>query len=309
MSNKGFPLLVAALLAMFVLAACSKKEGAFFFGALGLAEDRIVLATQTATALAVTSYDMDGNLVAVLADYMAEVNGPRGLAIFDSLNVMVSLEGTDRVDLLYLGGRRTTFLSSSFLTGTIGKMLRHPNTSDLFVIESTTTIERFDITGTRIPQTGNPFVNGALAPCGAPATPRAMVVNSNGELMVIQSGVTGAFRYTIGPTIASACATATLSNAANDLLSHSDGNIYYAGTNGQIYRASQTLTGSTSIFNNTSVINTPTAMAELPNGDLMVASDTHDSIEVISTSGVYRGSFLKNVYTQQVHSILVVPGQ
>jgi hypothetical protein len=310
MSNFLFSVLISALVLMAGLTACAKKEGAFFAGALGLNEDRIVVATQTATALSVTSYDLDGNLVAVLADYMAEVNGPRGLALFDALNVLVSLEGDDRIDMLYLGGgSRSTYLSSSLLTGTIGRLFRHPTTDNLFVIENTNSIERFELGGTRIPQTGNAFVSGALAPCGAPASLRDLVVNSNGELVAIQSGVTAAFRYTIGPSVASACATATLAVAANDMIRHSDGNIYYAGTNSQIYRASQTLTGSTSIFNNTGAINTPTAMAELPNGDLIVASDTTDSLEIIGTNGTYKGSFLKNIYTQQVFSILVVPGQ
>ncbi len=312
---KGVWTLLSLLLAlaMTALAACSTKKGAFFVGTLGLAKPRIIVASQTAAVLTVTSYDEAGNFITVLADYFAENNGPRGLAIYDSLNLLLSLEGTDRVDKVYLGGgsgSTSVFLSSSFLTGTIGKLVRHPSTADLFIIENTNSIERFDIGGQRIPQTGNSFVSGALAPCAAPASLRAAVVNSLGELLVVQSGATAAFRYAIGATVASTCATASItSTGANDLVKHSDGNIYYAGVNSTIYRASQTLTGSTSIFNNTGTISTPTAMAELPNGNLIVASDATDSIEVITTSGQYVGSFAKNIHTAQIHSILVVPGQ
>jgi hypothetical protein len=252
---------------------------------------------------------MDGNLVAILADYYGENNGPRGLALFDSMNLLLSLEGNDRIDVVYLGGGTGPYIASSFLTGTIGKLVRHPTSENIFVVENTNSIERFELGGQRIPQTGNAFVSGAIAPCAAPASLRAMLVNTNGELLAVQSGATGAFRYTIGPTVASACATATASSNVNDIISHSNGNLYYVGTNSQVYRASQTLTGSTSIFNSVATIGTPTALAELPNGDLIIASDATDSLEVISTSGVYRGSFAKDTNTQQVHSIFVMRGQ
>jgi hypothetical protein len=291
------------------LLACEKKKGAFFAGALGLYEDRVIIASQLATALTVASYDMDGNLVAILADYYGENNGPRGLALFDSMNLLLSLEGNDRIDVVYLGGGTGPYIASSFLTGTIGKLVRHPTSENIFVVENTNSIERFELGGQRIPQTGNAFVSGAIAPCAAPASLRAMLVNTNGELLAVQSGATGAFRYTIGPTVASACATATASSNVNDIISHSNGNLYYVGTNSQVYRASQTLTGSTSIFNSVATIGTPTALAELPNGDLIIASDATDSLEVISTSGVYRGSFAKDTNTQQVHSIFVMRGQ
>jgi len=290
--------------------SCEKKSGTFYAGSLGLGDDRVLIASQIASVLTVSAYDLDGNFLGILADYQAEANGPRGLALYDSSHVVVSLEGDDRLDLLYLGGGILNFIQSSFLTGTIGKIIRDPAAANYYVIENTNMIERFSVDGTRVPVSGNPFVNGALAPCAAPATLRSMVINNSGDLIAVQSGATSSFRYTIGPTAASACAViAALPTNANDIINHSDGNLYWAGTNNQIYRASQTLTGSTSIFNSAATIAAPTAMAELPNGDLLIASDTTDSLEVISTTGTYRGTFRKDINTQVVHSILVVPGQ
>jgi hypothetical protein len=290
--------------------SCEKKSGSFWVGALGLDEDRIILASQLATALTVSAYDLSGNFIARLADYQAEVNGPRGLAPFDSFHFILSLEGDDRLDMVYMGGGRSTYIQGSLFTGTIGKIVRHPTTLDYFVIENTNMIERFQITGDRIPVTGNPFVNGALAPCAAPASLRTLVINNSGQLLAFQSGAATGFNYTIGPTVASACAAvAAQATNVNDVINHSDGNMYWAGTNNQIYRASQTMTGSTSIFNSAATIAAPTAIAELPNGNLIIASDTTDSVEVITTSGTYVGSFAKDVNTQQVHSILVVEGQ
>ncbi len=78
---------------MLVATACAKKQGTFFVAALGLNQDRIIISSQTATVLTVTSYDLDGNLLATLADSYAATNGPRGLALFDAFNFLVSLEG------------------------------------------------------------------------------------------------------------------------------------------------------------------------------------------------------------------------
>ncbi|NJL23714.1 MAG: hypothetical protein HC902_00035 [Calothrix sp. SM1_5_4] len=123
------------------------------------------------------------------------------------------------------------------------------------MIESGSSIERFSLAGGRIPVTGASFVAGALAPCAAPASLRSLVFNNNGNLLAVQSGATGGFSYTVGPTTASACtAIAALPANANDVINHSDGNMYWVGTNSQVYRASQTLTGSTSIFNNAATI-------------------------------------------------------
>lgn len=290
--------------------ACQKTKGEFFAAALGLDKDRILVASQLATTLNVTSYDLDGNFLGILADYQAEVNGPRGLVLFDELHALLSLEGDDRLDLINYGGGYSNFLQGSLLTGAIGKMTKNPSGTEIYIIEATNTIERFSLTGERIPVTGNAFVTGALAPCAAPASLRTIVFNNAGRLIALQSGAATGFIYTVGNTTASACtAIAALPTNVNDVINHSDGNLYWVGTNSQVYRASQTMTGSTSIFNNTATINTPTAIAELPNGDLLIASDTTDSLEVISTTGVYRGTFHKGTNTQQVHSLLVVPGQ
>lgn len=302
--------LSCVVVAVSLIIACEKRAGEFFVASLGLEKDRIIIASQTAAVLTVSAYDLDGKLINILADYQAEVNGPRGLALYDSLHILLSLEGADRVDLVNLAGGRSVFTQSSFLTGTIGKIIPNPARTNYFVIESTNSIERFEYNGDRIPVTGNSFVQGTLAPCAAPGSFRSLVFNNSGDLLVVQSASTAAFKYTVGPTTATACAATTaLPGNANDIINHSDGNMYIASTNNQIYRASQTLTGAVSIFNNAATIALPTALAELPNGDLIIASDTTDSLEVISTSGTYRGTLVKDANTAQVHSILVVPGQ
>ncbi len=290
--------------------SCSPKTGTFYSAALGLQHDRLIISSQLATVLTVSSYDMQGQYLDTLADYQTEANGPRGLAPYDATFVALSLDGDDRLDLVAVGGGHSGLVQSSFLTGVIGKLTRDPVTQDYFVIEGTNAIERFSSDGQRVPLAGNPFQTGARAPCISPASLRALVFNNAGNLVAVQSGTTTAFIYTPGPTIATACAQVTgLPSNVNDIINHSDGNLYWVGTNSQVYRASQTLTGSTSIFNNTSAILTPTALVEMPNGDLLIASDGTDSLQVIGTDGSYRGTFHKSIHTQQVNSLLILRGQ
>lgn len=296
--------------ALFLFCGCAPKSGEFFAGALGLEKDRVFVTSQLATVLTVTAYDLEGRYLSTIADYQTEANGPRGLAYLDPTHILLSLDGDDRIDILGLGGSRGSFVQSSLFTGTIGRILRHPDGDDFFVVEGNNAIERFSASGSRRPVSGNAFVQGALAPCAAPTSLRSLVVNSDGQLLALQSAAATGFRYTIGPSTAASCvAIAALPANVNDVVNHSDGNLYWAGTNSQIYRASQTMTGSVSIFNNSATIGTPTAMAELPNGDLLIAADASDSLQVIGTDGNYRGTFHKGVHTQQIHSILVVRGQ
>ena len=294
----------------FITSGCEKSKGEFFAAALGLNKARVLAASQLATTLNVTSYDMDGNLIGITADYQAEANGPRGLALADEMHAIVSLEGDDRLDLIYLGGGYKSFVQSSFLTGVIGKIVKNRAGTELYIIEATNSIERFSLSGSRIPTSGNSFVSGALAPCAAPASLRTLVFNNSNQLIALQSGAATGFIYTIGPTTAAGCTSiAGLPTNVNDVINHSNGYLYWVGTNSIVYRANQNMSGSVAIFNNAATISTPTALVELPNGDLLIASDGTDSLEVITTAGDYVGTFHKGTNTQQVHSLLVVPGQ
>ncbi|NJL23715.1 MAG: hypothetical protein HC902_00040 [Calothrix sp. SM1_5_4] len=121
-----FRVTALVLTCVLAVAACDKRKGGFYSAALGLGDDRILIASQLATVLTVSAYDLDGNFLGILAQYQDENNGPRGLALLNPLYAILSLEGDDRLDLIYLGGGRTNFIQSSFLTGTIGKIVKNP---------------------------------------------------------------------------------------------------------------------------------------------------------------------------------------
>lgn len=184
MLDRMLKLSFAAVVVSLII-ACEKRAGEFFVASLGLEKDRIIVASQTATVLTVSAYDLDGKLINILADYQAEVNGPRGLALYDSLHILLSLEGADRIDLVSLSGGRDVWTQNSFLTGTIGKMIWNAARRNYFVIEATNAIERFDYTGERIPVTGNAFIQGTLAPCAAPASMRSMAFNNSGRVAAV----------------------------------------------------------------------------------------------------------------------------
>lgn len=303
---------VKALLTISALATlpgCGGEVGEFYAAALGLNQPRVIIASQLATNLGVYSYTVDGVYQGRLVDYFSETGAPRGIALINPFTIAISLDSTDEVDAITLAGSRSKFISNNLLTGTLGKLISDSSRSNYYIVE-TNGIERFTSAGVRIPATGGAYISGgAQAPCAALASLRALVLNNSGNLIAVQSGTTAANRYTLAAASASACATVALPTNANDVINHSDGNLYFVGTNSQVYRMSQTMTGITSIFNNTTVISTPTALVELPNGNLLVASDATDALEIITTAGTYVRTFAKDTNTQQLHSLFVVRGQ
>jgi streptogramin lyase len=96
---------------------------------------------------------------------------------------------------------------------------------------------------------------------------------------------------------------------------HPDGNVYFGGqTNHVIYSLPADFDGvvaAQTVFPaNTAVINNPAAIAVLPNGNLIVASDATDSIAQITRAGdVVNANFIKDAFTSTITAILVIPPQ
>ncbi len=302
--------LLISLSFLLALSGCSGEVGEFYAAALGLNRDRVFVVSQIAQNLGVHMYTTGGTYLGRLVDYYSDTNAPRGIAYYDPFSVAISLDATDEIQFLNLdGSARRPPLSNNLLTGTIGKMIYDRSRDGYFIVE-TNGIEFFSRAGVRVPASGNSIVPGtAQAPCAALASLRALVLNNSGALITVQSAATASNRYTLGPVSATACAVVTLPTNANDIINHSDGNMYFVGTNNQVYRTTQVLGSITSIFNNVATISTPTALAEMPDGNLIVASDATDSIELISTGGTYRSTFARDSNTQLVHSLFILRGQ
>jgi glucose/arabinose dehydrogenase len=96
------------------------------------------------------------------------------------------------------------------------------------------------------------------------------------------------------------------------VLAHSDGFLYVA-TQGddRIYRfAGNGVGAGTVIFNNTGIISDPTALLEMPDGTILVASDATNSLVRITTAGALVGmtSFASDIFTNRVSDMIILPG-
>ena len=140
-----------------------------------------------------------------------------------------------------------------------------------------------------------------------------MAILPNGNLAVINSGGTGALNiYNISGTAATCVATAVIGGAPSGILAHSNSYIYITTTTtDRVVRTDALGAGLTTIWNtNTTLISDPTAMVELENGDIAVASSVTDSIERITIDGLRVGNrpFLMDVFTDSVVDMLIMPG-
>lgn len=313
---KDLRFILRLLLAIFLFAplvACNNNSGSYYAAALGLNKARLLVAVQNTNSNQVVSYDLNGKLLGVVADYSAIGGVPRGISVIDGLRFLVPLNGLDRIDMIQLDGTTSIWTTNVQYTGTLYHSVRD-SSGNIYSIE-TNTLEKFDSSGSRIPTTGaTPYVNTTLGACTL-AVPRSVVINSNGQLVVV-SNTSGAIAvYTVTGATTAVCVSSTVLGAgigATAMIFHSDGSLYIAGgTNSNIYKASATGTGGASIFNNTAIISAPSSMVELPDGTILVSSTTTASIERINTVGTRIGttSFIKDGFTANVSAMAIIQGQ
>lgn len=302
-----------------LLISCGFEGDGINHLASGLSEARIYVVNSQVTAptsYTVTVYNESGKLLATLADY-TRIGAPiRGITAVDPFNFLISLENIDRIDHLSALGKTSTFAVDALFNGTIYDLERSPQ-GDVYVIE-TNTIEKFNSQGVRVGITATPYINTTIGACVL-NTPRQMAFNADtGALLVTNTGNDRINIYNVSSPTSATCSSTNTSGGANDpvpILAHTDGNFYvgnYLTANSQIVRYNSTVVGApTTVFaTNASVILNPTALAELSDGSILVASDGTDAIVRISTTGVVLDNpFIKNTYTGSVTDILVVPGQ
>jgi len=289
---------------------CQKSTiDGFFHGSFGM-EQKIIIASSAATATApylIVQYSIDGAFEKVLYDMTFDNKVPRGTAMVDPFNFLIALDTVDGIlNFNYLSGV-TTWVSNANLNGTIGGIARASN-GDVFVIE-TVNIESFDSNGSRI---GNPRIATTVGSCVLNGTVKGMTLSSAGTLIVGSQGNDDILFYDVSNRASTTClaANGTLGNVDPvAIVAHSDGFVYVAHTGGTdaILKFNGDGSGaSTSVYSNLTVINNPTAMVELPDGTLLVASDATNNIVRIDTAGnVLNNPFIQDGFTSFVQSIMI----
>jgi hypothetical protein len=305
--------IIVVYIAGVVTLACSTPTGEFFYGSLGLGEQRLLVATANPGAYTVLLYDLDGQLIDVVADYTQTTDIPRGIAPFDAFSFAVLLDGADRIARASLTGEVVPdIFSEANFTGTLFQMTHDDLTDRYFAIE-TNTIEA--VSRPTQEKIQNPYIAATVGTCVLNG-PRGMWAK-NGRLIV--TSITNDrlnFYDVTGAT--SVCTSFNNAMGAVDpyaVLEHSqDGLIYYVSqTDDRVYSLPSNGVGASTIVwaTNLPVINNPTAILELPDGTLLVASDGTNSIERITTAGVHVNgtSFIRDAFTGLVSQMMLIGGE
>lgn len=297
------------LILVLLLVSCAKPQGEFLLSPNQVSRPPLlVVLSSDVTAKSLTYYELDGTNPVNFFSYRVLGHLVRGISYFDDEHLLVSLDTQDKIDKVGFDGTYQEFHNSPNITGNIFDIERDPVKNEFYIIEGNF-IEKIDAVGDRI---GNPFINTTIGSCVL-NVPKAMAILPNGNLAVINSGGTGALNiYNISGTSATCVATAAIGGAPSGILAHSNSYIYITTTTtDRVVRTDALGAGLTTIWStNTTIISDPTAMVELENGDLAVASSLTDSIERITVDGVRVGNrpFIIDVFTDAVVDMLIMPG-
>ena len=253
-------------------------------------------------------YDINGNYLN-FTHFREENVLPRGLTVLDDDRILMSGDVTDSIYSLDLSSNKTLFYGSSQFAGGIYD-LEYDSTTDLIFAAESNNIEVFDTDGNRITAMRIPNVTGACTL----NTPVGMAINSSGNLVVTDVGGTDEILfYDISTTPPTCLNTIVVPNNPFAVLQHSNGYLYIAtSTDDRILRTDADGSNSQVIWDaDTTVINRPTALAELPNGNILVGSSDTDTIEQITPAGERVGTtpFIQTPFTLNVSDIVIIGGQ
>lgn len=317
-----------ALLIAFVLglSGCSVPKGALFYGALGKGESVVIIANGVSGgAQVIAAYSVDGRFLEVLADTTYDNLTPKGVAKMDPFNFVAVLDGgSDLLGKVSTLGGYTTFVSNSNLNGTLYQVDYHQSSKTYYVIEGNA-IEGFDSSGNRLGVGTNPVIGTTVGACTL-ATPRGIAIDQANNRMFVTSstGTTQTLSvYDLTSPSSPTCLTAnaTMGNStAVPVIVHSNGTVYSAtqlAASRSLWAINSDGTGAaTAVYTDAagSILNAPTAMAELPDGTILVANQGRAQIDRFNVNGKSAANrygttpFIKDAFTTNVNQILVIRG-
>lgn len=304
--------MITGAFAVFATAACSSDTSEFYYANLEVGTPKVIVASNVAGSFGLVMYDIRGNFVRVLADYNPANTAPRGLMPLNQFEFLVSYDGTniDGISRFSVLEGERNFVTNTNLSGNIFQVRRSEDYGT-FVIE-TDTIESFDDLGQRV---NAPRIPATVGSCVL-ATPRGMAFNSSGFLVTVGTGNDDLNVYDVSDPMATTCVRANTSFAGTvnpvAVLAHSNGFLYVA-TQGddRIYRFNGDGSGvPTVVFNNAAFVLDPTALVEMPDGSLLVASDGTNTIVNITSDGLLIGSnyLISDFYTNSISDMIILQG-
>jgi hypothetical protein len=251
-------------------------------------------------------YDLDGTFISG-GNFRSENATPRGLTPYNNNSFLISLDTTDSIYKVDLDGTKTLFHGSAQFSGNIYGIVVGPN-ENVYAVESNV-IEVFDSSGIRLTSS---LINTTTGACTL-SNPRGMTLNANGNLVVVnQGGTDKVLTYDISTSTATCISSVAFGNNPYGVLLHSDGYLYITtqGDN-RVYRADPDGSNPVVVWNtNTALINNPTGIVELENGDLLIASSSTDTVERITTLGTRVGTtpFIQDTNSLNIGDMTIILG-
>jgi hypothetical protein len=283
----------------------------------------------------IVRYKLNGGFDQVIVDYNAfPGDTPVDMVEYDSNYLLVLIENSSgrRIDKVAKDGSGfSTFISnSSALSAQLRSLTKTFDGG--WLVSKGTAIEKFSSNKSRIRQGTNPYVNAPAGACATSTTLISKVIQGPGNNIVYLHAATspnnkiGMIKPT-GYSVAGDCLFATSGATANHFptaaLLHSSGKLLVAyssstGPVSEVYSYPITATdigAGTSAFNNPGVLYGVTAMAELPNGHVLISSAASgfNSVDEFSydptTQALTRvgnaALILPNAYSRSISSLLV----
>lgn len=302
------------------LASCSPPKGTFASSPSGgstsgtVSYAGYILVANSATRQ-VVMYDSNftESTARVLRLY-ATGNTPASLAVYDSENILVAVEGTpDRVDLINLtSGAVTTgfILDSTNLTGTM-KGIARLSGGDVLVSDAATLahMERFAVSA-----------SGAVRyTVGWPATllntTQMIYPLASNTFLACAAGTSDVVRIynNVGTQLYSASATLPVPSlgAAHDVVgcvadSSSSVIVAYNGATDTIRKYSSTLAATTWSYSDLALLSAPLAVGVRPNGNVLAVDTSNAVVELNGSTGAWVATYTPNLVST-VTQILVMP--
>ncbi len=293
----------------FLTQACDKKEGSFLTESS--IEPMIVLISGNGSHRGVTAYDLDGNFIKVITDFRFTGGTPRSITHVSGDTFIVGQENPDQLEYVNLDGEVSDFFSSNYFSGGIYDAVRDSE-GNVYSIESNN-IEKIDASGARKPfVTGSAFIQGNADGCSL-NVPTKLVLTENNHLIVAGYNSGNITTFDISGDTVTCLSQVNVGNQLYALHLHSNGSLYFGRwANDSIYRADPDGNNATIIWSsNTSIINNPTDIVELPNGNLLIAAYSSHTVEQLDQDGNRIGTipFIADGQTLSVFDIVVTSGE
>lgn len=254
------------------------------------------VATDPATGPGLAAlFNPAGQLVRIIRDYYATSEFPTGSAFVGPDRVMLSVDGSDRMELWSLTtGSLISPITNSNLgstTAPLKQIVRDPVDGSIYIVEPTpNTVEKFTVSANGgYSRAGNPFIATTTSTCVL-AAPWGITINPNTQrVYVMNSAAAGkiAVYDKDGNCVQYITSAPLTTNTPQSIAYHSASNKLIVGFIGNhaIYSMNLDGTSPQQIFLNAAIINTPRAIATDKDGYIYVSSAGTDTIEKLYYDG------------------------